>query len=274
MAGLLSSILKRIKIMLNFRKPTQMFIILAVVLAVALSVGFALTQTTGTTPVPLNDTALTPETAPTGHTAPTEPAPDSPSSAAAGSQKLIAKADLNREVGEEGLYLDQSQKDSGFITLRVLDGSGREIWSESASTAHAGWTSLFLLQKDGEYFLLRYLPGMWQGYCSYTYTLFALADGKEQVVRSNTIDFDVNGVKPLDALQMIAFADEVNALLSQSTLLISSEGGNYSLGPSVPDPFLERYSWLDGNPRLYDANDDLETRLVKYSEYTVANHRG
>lgn len=72
---------------------------------------------------------------------------------------------------------------------------------------------------------------------------------------------------------MLAFAEEVNALLGKSTLLLSSEGGDYSFGPASADQFFERYSWLDNSPELYEEGDDLKTRLVKYSEYAVSNHK-
>jgi hypothetical protein len=62
---------------------------------------------------------------------------------------------------------------------------------------------------------------------------------------------------------MIAFAEEVNALLAKSTLLLSSEGGEHSFGLSSADRFFERYSWLDWNPELYADGDDFKTRLVK-----------
>ena len=188
--------------------------------------------------------------------------------------KSIGNVDVDRDGLKESIYLDQSQRDNGFVTLCIDDSSGNDIWSEQANTSHAGWTSLFLCEQGGEYYLLRYLPGMWQGSCAYTYTLFTLEGGVEHVVRSNTIGFDVNGVNKLDAPDMIAFAEEVNALLAKSTLLLSSEGGEYSFGPSSADRFFERYSWLDDAPELYYADgDDLKTRLVKYSEYAVSNHR-
>ena len=188
--------------------------------------------------------------------------------------KPIGNADVNRDGLKESIYLDQSQLDNGTVTLCIDDSSGKVIWSEQANTAHMGWTSLFLCEQGGEDYLLRYLPGMWQGYCSYTYTLFTLEGGVEHVVHSNTIEFDVNGVNKLDAPKMIAFAEEVNALLAKSTLLLSSEGGDYSFGPSSADRFLERYSWLDSTPeKLYADGDDLKTRLVKYSEYVVSNRR-
>lgn len=187
--------------------------------------------------------------------------------------ELLGNADVDRDGLKESIYLDQSQRDNGFVTLRIYDSSGNDIWSEQASTSHAGWTSLFLSEQGGKYYLLRYLPGMWQGYCTYTYTLFTLEGGAEHVVRSNTIEFDVNGVNKLDAPDMIAFVEEVNALLGKSTLLLSSEGGDYSFGPSSADRFFERYSWLDETPELYADGDDLKTRLVKYSDYAVSNHK-
>ena len=188
--------------------------------------------------------------------------------------ELIGSADVNRDGREEIFYLDESHMESGpSVTLRVFDSSDNEIWSEQAGAPHTGWNSLFLCEQDGKYYLLRYNPGMWQGYCTYTYTLFTLEGGEEHVVRSNTIEFDVNGVNKLDAPKMVTFAEEVNALLGKSTLLLSSESGEYSFGPSSADQFFERYSWLDETPELYADGDDLETRLVKYSEYVVSNRR-
>lgn len=187
--------------------------------------------------------------------------------------KLLGNADLNRDGLKEAIYLDQSQRDNGFVTLHICDSDGKDIWNEQAGTPHVGWTSLFLCEQGGEDYLLRYLPGMWQGYCIYTYTLFTLEGGVEHVVRSSTIGFDINGVNKLDAPNMLAFAEEVNGLLAKSTLLLSSAGGEYSFGPSSADRFLEKYSWLDATPELYADGDDLKTRLVKYSEYAVSKHR-
>ncbi|MFZ7102381.1 MAG: DUF5301 domain-containing protein [Peptococcaceae bacterium] len=199
---------------------------------------------------------------------------EDPSQQAAESWKTIVEADVNRDGLKEAFYHDKSHMDSGpWVTLRLRDGSGNEIWSEDAGIPHTGWNSLFLCEQKDEYYLLRYNPGMWQGYCTYTYSLFTLEGGAEHVIRSNTLEFDINGTAALDAPKMVAFADEVNALLRKSTLLLSSEGGNYSFGPLAADQFLVRYPWLDETPELYADGDDLETRLVKYSEYAVSNHR-
>ncbi len=188
-------------------------------------------------------------------------------------RELIGNADVNRDGREEAFYLDKSHIGEWWVTLRVCDSDGNEIWSEDAATSHVGWNSLFLCEQDGEYYLLRYNPSMFQGRCTYTYTLFTLEGGAEHAVRSNTIEFDVNGENELDAPKMIAFAEEVNALLGRSTLLLSTEGGEFFFGPSSADRFFERYSWVNETPKLYAEGDDLQTRLEKYSEYTVSNRR-
>jgi len=188
--------------------------------------------------------------------------------------KPIATADIDHDGRPETLSLDKSriEIDRGdCVTLRVYDNSGLKLWSEDAGLSHAGWNSLYLTELDGKFYLLRYNPGMWQGSCVYTYTLFTIDGGKEKPYKTKTLSFDVNGTTPLDVPAMLAFADEINALLQKSRLLISSEGGGYTFGPAPADNFYERYSWLDGEPLLYATGDDLKTRLEKFSENAVSN---
>jgi hypothetical protein len=232
---------------LNFKKPAAWVIAVSVVLVVVLIAGFAAKKA--------NDGIV-------------------PSLEATKPWELLANADLDKDGREEAIYLDKTQMENTFdVTLRVLDGGGNEIWSEPANTVHAGWNSLFLCEQEGENYLLRYNPTMYQGYCTYVYTIFNLEGGRENVVRSSMLEFDINGTQELDTPEMIAFADEVNALLSRSILLMSTEGGVYSFGPSSAEPFFEGYAWLDGYPELFENGDSLETRLVKFSEYAVANHQ-
>ena len=185
----------------------------------------------------------------------------------------IASVDIDKDGKDEHFYLDKTQMDSGpWVTLRVYNDSGYEIWSEDAGLPHVGWNSLFLCELDGENYLLHYNPSMFQGNCMYTYTLFTLEGGTETVYQTNTLEFDINGTKALDAQGMVAFSDEVNALLEKSTLLLSSEGGTYSFGPVSAAGFMEEFSWLDEDPNLkllYSPGDDLQTKLEKYSEYAI-----
>jgi hypothetical protein len=185
----------------------------------------------------------------------------------------VGSADIDKDGKNEHFYLDKTQMDIGpWVTLRVYNNRGYEIWEENAGLPHVGWNTLFLCELDGGDYLLRYNPTMFQGYCTYTYTLFTLEGGAVTVHKTNTLDFDINGTKALDAPGMVAFADEVNALLKKSTLLLSSEGGTYSFGPVSADGFMEVFSWLGEDPNLeslYSPGDDLQTKLEKYSEYAV-----
>jgi beta-lactamase regulating signal transducer with metallopeptidase domain len=188
-------------------------------------------------------------------------------------RELIARADVNQDGKEENIYLDKSQMNTTFdVTILVTDQSGNERWREALNTAHAGWDQIFLCNHQGAQYLLRYNPHMGQGYCTYVYSLFSPeAGGKESVSQTKTLEFDINGSKALDARKMTGFADEVNALLKSSVLLISSNGGAWSFGPASAEPFYERYSWLDGSPELFSDGDSLETKLEKYSDWAIAN---
>lgn len=190
--------------------------------------------------------------------------------------EAISSADIDRDGRDEKIYLEKfynpDRVDSlDWVTLRVLNEHGEQIFSEDAFSAHVGWTSLFLCEQGGKEYLLRYNPAMFQGYCDYTYTLFTLEGGREKVYQTNTLEFDVNGTKPLDVSRMLAFADEINDLLKKSTLLLSSKGGVFTLGPAPAAPFFETYSWLNNNPGIFAEGDDLAVRLQKFSDQALVN---
>jgi beta-lactamase regulating signal transducer with metallopeptidase domain len=188
-------------------------------------------------------------------------------------QAPVAKADVNQDGKDENICLDKSRMETTFdVTILISDQSGNELWRESLNTSHAGWGQIYLCNYQGAQYLLRYTPQMGQGYCTYVYSLFSPeADGKEKVLQTMTLEFDINGSRELDARQMTDFADEVNALLKASTLLVSSDGGAWRFGPASAEPFYERYSWLDGTPELFGDSDSLETKLEKYSDWAIKN---
>ncbi len=187
--------------------------------------------------------------------------------------ELIGNADVNGDDRIESIYLDKSKMEApnSIITLNICDYNEKVIWNEHFSTSHAGWGQLFLCDLENKQYLLRYNPTMYQGYCTYIFVLFSLENGKEKVIRTKTLEFDINGTRELDIPKMLAFADEINSLLDKSTLLISSNGGNFHFATSATSLFYERYSWLDENQELYNDNDSLEERLKKYSKYAVSN---
>ena len=185
--------------------------------------------------------------------------------------EFISRSDVNWDGIEESIYIDKSQIEERLVTLRIIDVSDVELWSEQFSTSHAGWNQLFLCEMDDKQYLLGYNPAMFQGYCTYVYTLFTLEDDKEKVIRTNKLEFDINGTKELDVTEMIEFADEINILLGKSNLLISSNGGDFSFGLQSADLFFEGFSWLDEYKELFAEEDSLESKLQKFSEYAASS---
>lgn len=116
-------------------------------------------------------------------------------------------------------------------TLSVLDENGAVLWEEpDAALAHAGWRSVFACSIDGQDYLIRYDPSMYQGYAAYHYQVFSLdSAGKEQVLAENRLEWDGNfssqGHEPLDIDALTDFLWEVHGYLKNSTLLMSTEDG-------------------------------------------------
>lgn len=82
--------------------------------------------------------------------------------------------------------------DEGLGQRFELWEDGKLIWSEEGYCVHAGYNALFLCVLDGEAYLLRYNPTMYQGVGTYGYRLFSLENGTETVVRESSVDFDTS----------------------------------------------------------------------------------
>lgn len=132
------------------------------------------------------------------------------------------------------------------------------ISSEEGYFAHAGWTSIFLCTLDGEDYILRYQPMMFQGACTYSYTLSTLADNTKTTVRQNDIDFDINFGSPIhsdfDAEAIAAFMDEINDLLSHSVQLLNTDSdlsGTFEKEGQLYDSLW----WLDSWEPVFTRNE-------------------
>lgn len=158
--------------------------------------------------------------------------------------------DLNHDGEPDQIFLCRARPDSTDLCLRFLmeTEDGRETWEETASTAHAGWIGLFLVQRDGEDCLLRYTPYSGGGACAYRYQLFYLQDDGAELVQENSVDFDFNfdreGSHQFDPRAIAGFMTEINSLLARSTPLL------------ITDPNLAATFEREG--RLYDSLGWLE----------------
>ncbi len=175
----------------------------------------------------------------------------------------VAQTDLDGDGADESVTV--TKKEDDLYVLSVLKANDSDLWSEEMSTAHAGWDSLFFCSLDGKDYLLRYNPSMFQGECSYSYTLFTLENGSENVKRTGTVEFDVNGTNLLNVDELSSFADEVNALLKKSILLLSTQGGIVSIGQTGASDFLEDYDVLFAS----GASNLAEAAVVRAAQVFV-----
>ena len=138
---------------------------------------------------------------------------------------------------------------SAWYELRVTDGDGTPLWSATAGLPHAGWRSFFACTVDGADCLLTYDPAMYQGSAAYAYELLSLENGVLTLLRQGSVEFDIDaGILDFDPEAIAAFLEEVHGYLDASTLLLSTEGGEYASGGSGAD-----FRGDDFSGTLYDT---------------------
>lgn len=168
------------------------------------------------------------------------------------------------------VYGDEAQNTAGWYNLRVRTGDNRLYWGKSFAEAHPGWGSCFACRVDGEDYLLRYLPTMYQGFATYEYELFSLREpGKEAVVQKGTVSFDINFGSPMhedyDPAAIAAFLEEVHGLLEDSELLLTTENGEFRSGGSGAAFRDDLEVWTE--EELYDENRSLEENIRAIGAY-------
>lgn len=177
---------------------------------------------------------------------------------------LLTYADLDGDGENEAVKLDISHDISG---LYVLDGDGREIYREEAGGSNLMLNNLYLCERDGINYLLRYNPKINQGAYEYSYELFSLNGNQGTVtVAENSLYLDLNNGDTLDIDKMVSFADEVNALLEKSVLLVSTESGGLEYGIDKPVS-REEYSFVNNMGLDFGDNPTLADKLRIYNDY-------
>ena len=164
-----------------------------------------------------------------------------------------------------------------WYELRVKRPDGSLLWHQEAGLYHAGWVSVFSLKLDGQDYLLRYTPAVGQSYYAYVYQLFSLdSTGKEVMQEANGVEFDMmfgsEMHQSFDSAAIAAFLEEVHGYLDDSTLLLTTEGGQFRTGGSGAD-FRDDLYFVTDSP-TYDGNKPLEENLRTYMEVLTAARSG
>ena len=158
----------------------------------------------------------------------------------------------------------------GQYVLTVRKADGTKLWSTSAHWAHPGWTSVFACKVDGQDYLLQYEPEMWQGWADYSYKLFypyivspVTGERQEQVLRESYLAFDDNFRMEghhFDAAELADFLWEVRGYIADSTLLLSTEDGEF-----ISDvPGLEIQAYPFGELLALDSREAVEAALCQW----------
>ena len=141
---------------------------------------------------------------------------------------LLAATDFDGDGTEDEIFF--TEVEPGQIYRIYAESNGSERWSAELGLAHVGWDSYFLYRNGDTSAILRYNPAMFQGFCDYDYELFTIGADGRNLLMQRSVEFDANPDSddpwPPDAQ---VFADEVNALLEKSTLLISTLDGELHL---------------------------------------------
>ena len=166
--------------------------------------------------------------------------------------------------------LDQSGWQTGWYEIRVRTKDYRLYWGRSLHESHPGWGAYFACRVDGEDYLLRYLPTMYQGFATYEYEIFSLNEsGEEQIAREGSVSFDINFGSPMhekfDPEEIAAFLEEVHGLLKDSELLLTTEGGEFRSGGPGAD-FKDDLAYWTDDP-LYDNGKSLGENIRDMGAY-------
>ena len=167
-------------------------------------------------------------------------------------------------------HMEDEKKAVGQYVLTVRKADGTKLWSTSAHWAHPGWTSVFACKVDGQDYLLQYEPEMWQGWADYSYKLFypyivspVTGERQEQVLRESYLVWDDNfrmDGHHFDSTELADFLWEVRRYIADSTLLLSTEDGEF-----LSDvPGLEMQAYPFGELLALDSREAVEAALCQW----------
>lgn len=206
--------------------------------------------------------------------------PGLPASDSASADAPIAVSpDLDRDGEPEVLYAraPENYPDPGEWSLEIQDQASNLLWSATLDETHANCNTYFLYQRDGLDYLLEYMPKMQQGYCTYTYRLFHLADGEEVTDYENSLEFDINFSfnardHKFDPAEIAAFMQEVNGLIGESELLINTNHWMLYLEEDsegrLRDNILKAIGYTDSTN--YGTEAELAAALAAHSAYAYS----
>lgn len=184
-------------------------------------------------------------------------------------EESLPEPDLNRNGIPEELRILETEGGDGK-ELEVWE-RGERLLREVGFYVHTGQKAVFLCRLDGEDYLLRYKPTMYQGCGDYSYELFTMENGGETTVQWNAVSFDINFGSPIHGdfdIEVIAdFMEEINGLLSHSVQLINTDSELLETFEKEGKP-VDTLWWLDSREPDFtrDSSKSLLENLRDFQE--------
>lgn len=151
------------------------------------------------------------------------------------SESYVYQANLDDTDDLERICIVNDSPDDSYYHVSVENSQHEEIWSRDFGTSHAGEGAVFLCTLDGKEYLLEYSPWVGQGMAAYRYFLIDFQDNTRHVVQKNEVEFELYTQDHIE--ERIAFMDEVNALIEQSQVIVSTLGGKAVIGLASAEEF-------------------------------------
>lgn len=185
-------------------------------------------------------------------------------------EKTSFSADLTHDGAMETITCDFTELEdgNGNVNLTVTNAAGETLWSDFASTSHAGWLSFSLCKVDGSDYILRYSPSVYQGAAEYGYQLFSLNEKGEMQTADEASVFFAMTAGPygleFEPEEISEFVTKLNNHLLDSFLLCGSLDGQITFSREGQKAAQFEYmDWLKGKTSL-DENAPLLDQLRAY----------
>lgn len=188
----------------------------------------------------------------------------------------LPETDLNRNGIPEKLLIGETENGDG-VRLEVWEGGEKILWEDFFHT-HGDQKAVFLCRLEGEDYLIRYYPTMYQGFGDYSYTLFMMEDNRETTVQGNEVSFDISFGSPVhddfDAGAIAAFLEELNGLLADSVLLVNTDS-ELQRTFEKEGAFRDTLWWLDREEFGFvrDSSKSIEENLRDFEEMMSGRKR-